>query len=123
MLADVPQPKPDDGRFGNMHWRFNVLYAAAVLILSTLPLWLSVIIPHSVAWVNGAILLCIGTAWVVISVLAVRNFRRLMTEPVASMDGLRASRTRKFQHIVMVGVYTQKTIDIKESKSFHQRLY
>lgn len=106
-VIDSPllQPEEDTGHFGNPKCRFTVFYACAIFLITTLPLWLSFIIPGTIAYVNAAVILFFSAVWLSIAFNAVMNFSRMETESSVPILGLTASRTRKFKHIVVVPCY------------------
>ena len=82
--------------------RWTVFFAALVLILSSMPLWLYCVAPHAVAWANAIVFALIGLAWLSIAALALRNYARLQTLPAPRVDETDAVRDRQFRHIIMV---------------------
>lgn len=103
-LPSAPLPQ-DGGRFGNTRLRFTILFALLVVAIATMPLWLSVIIPHSVAWVNLGVTWSFSLIWLVIAVNAVRNYNKLDKMPLVPWDQTFDLRERKFKHIVVVPCY------------------
>jgi len=97
--------RPDEGAFGNTHCRFNIAFAAFVLVFSAIPLWLPPLAPNASGWVTAAIFAAIGLAWLLIAACAIFNFRQLMRMPVMRPDALPAARGRRFRHIVMIPCY------------------
>ncbi|GAB5361216.1 hypothetical protein AAMO2058_000694400 [Amorphochlora amoebiformis] len=95
----------DEGRFGNTRCRFTILYAAIILVLSTLPIWLSLAIPDSIAYVNLSFSAFFSLMWAWIAWNACWNFSRLLYKPVPSLRALKAHRRRQFRHVVIVPCY------------------
>lgn len=101
-LADVAA---DEGRFGNTHMRFTVLYAGAILAVATLPAWLSAAAPRRSAYVVAIMMGIFSAMWLWIAFNAICNYRRLLWRPVTSLTALKAARRRQFKHIVIVPCY------------------
>mmetsp|Transcript_62778 Transcript_62778/g.144570 ORF Transcript_62778/g.144570 Transcript_62778/m.144570 type:complete len:588 (-) Transcript_62778:194-1957(-) len=99
-------PAPDGGQFGNTYLRWTVLHASAVVVLATVPLWLSAAAPRATPWVNTGITAGFALVWLWVAVNAAGNFRRLGMQPVVPMEGVETARTRAFKHIVIVPCYT-----------------
>jgi hypothetical protein len=98
-------PTPDTGSFGNPKLRFTILYAAVIFSLSTLPIWLSFLIPKQIAIVNAIIILSLCLLWLSIAFNAIMNYSRLNLIPTPPLEGLQVSRERKFLHVVVVPCY------------------
>jgi hypothetical protein len=102
LLSD---PAEDIGSFGNPKLRFTIFYAAVIFLLTTLPLWLSLLIPKQIAVVNSIIILSLCFLWLSIAFNAVMNYSRLNLIPTPPLEGLQVSRQRKFLHVVVVPCY------------------
>lgn len=81
------------------------MYAGIILLFSTLPIWLSGIVPNKVAIINGALIIGLSLLWLSIAFNALLNFSRLNKIPTPSLPALQASRERKFLHVVVVPCY------------------
>jgi hypothetical protein len=101
----ITQPAEDTGRFGNPNFRFTIFYALVILVFTTSPLWLSVIIPGSVAYYNAVVILGFTGLWVAIGFNAAMNYSRLLSVEATPLEGLAAARARKFLHVVIVPCY------------------
>ncbi len=98
-------PASDDGQFGNAYFRWTIAYGLIILVLTLMPIWLSFIIPETIAYVNAIIIMIFTFIWVCIGFNAVRNFSKLHQIPTPSLEGLAASRSRRFTHVVIVPCY------------------
>lgn len=99
------QPAKDKGGFGNSHCRWTILYAFIVLTLSTVPLWLSAVIPETIAYVNAVVLGGFSFVWLWIAFNAARNFGKMLRVPLPGPVAVSLTRDRKFRHIVIVPCY------------------
>lgn len=99
------EPAEDTGDFGNPYFRWTVLYAGVIFVLTLMPLWLSVIIPNQIAVVVALIMLFFCAIWVAIGCNALRNFSKLHTTSVPSLAATHAARERQFTHLVIVPCY------------------
>jgi hypothetical protein len=98
-------PAPDTGAFGNPKLRFTILYAVVIFLFTTLPIWLSFLIPEQIAIVNAIIILSLCLLWLSIAFNAIMNYSRLNLIPTPPLEGLQVSRERKFLHVVVVPCY------------------
>jgi hypothetical protein len=98
-------PASDEGKFGNAYLRWTIGYGLVILVLTLMPIWLSFIIPDTIAYVNAILVLLFSFIWICIGFNAVRNFSKLHQIPIPSLEGLAASRSRKFTHVVIVPCY------------------
>lgn len=103
--AAIEDPAEDTGRFGNAYCRWTVLYAALIVVIAFSPLLFSICIPQYATVVNAAVLMVFALVWVVIAVNALRNFHRLGTAPLPSLQALQSSQRRTFTHVVIVPCY------------------
>ncbi len=101
----LSKPATDDGHFGNAYFRWTIAYGVVIILLTLLPLWLSFLIPDTIAYVNSVIILLFSAIWVAIAFNAVLNFSRLHQVPIPSLPALAASRARRFTHVVIVPCY------------------
>lgn len=100
-----PLPR-DEGQFGNPYCRWTILFAALVLSIATLPLWLSFVIPKKIAYVNAIIIGAIALYWLSIAVCALRNFSKMYRQPIPqTIDEESVWRGRAFKHVVIVPCY------------------
>jgi hypothetical protein len=95
----------DSGGFGNPRCRYTILFAILIIAITTLPIWLSVIIPETIAFVNTAIILFFSAVWLSIAVNASINFARMQAQSNVPLRCLPAARKRKFKHIVVIPCY------------------
>ena len=86
------QPAPDNGRFGMSHARWTVIFAVLVGSLASMPLWMSIVAPHHVAFINAGLFGLISFSWVAIAVLALRNLMRLQLAPVPRIKAIETAR-------------------------------
>lgn len=98
-------PASDDGKFGNAYMRWTIVYGLIILVLTLMPIWLSFIIPETIAYVNAAFVMLFALIWICIGFNAARNFSKLHHIPTPSLEGLAASRVRRFTHVVIVPCY------------------
>jgi hypothetical protein len=98
-------PAKDIGSFGNPKLRFTIFYAVVIFLLTTLPIWGSLLIPKQIAVVNAVIILSLCLLWLCIAFNAAMNYSRLNLIPTAPLEGLQVSRQRKFLHVVVVPCY------------------
>lgn len=99
------QLEEDSGGFGNPKCRFTILFAILILVITTLPIWLSVIIPEKIAYVNTAVILFFSAVWISIAVNGSINFARMQAQSNVPLRCLPAARKRKFKHIVVIPCY------------------
>lgn len=107
MLSEklISEPAEDVGKFGNPNLRFTIFYAGIILALTTSPIWLSAIIPGSVAYYNAAMIVFFTVLWLAIGFNAALNYSRLLSVPAAPLQALEAARSREFLHVVIVPCY------------------
>jgi cellulose synthase/poly-beta-1,6-N-acetylglucosamine synthase-like glycosyltransferase len=98
-------PALDEGEFGNPYCRFTILYAFLIFLFATIPLWLGILIPNSIAAINACIYLAIALMWISIAVNAWNNFHNITYLPQPSLNALSVIRNRKFTHIVVIPCY------------------
>ena len=101
----IPQPAEDIGKFGNPNLRFTILYALIILVFSTSPIWLSFIIPGSVAYYNTTVICGFIAIWLSIGINAILNYSRLLSVKASPINAIESARKRKFLHVVIVPCY------------------
>lgn len=103
--ADIWQPSNDTGQFGHPYFRFTILFGVTIVIITTLPLWLSIFIPYYIHYLNTGFIAWFTLVWIAIAYNASNNFSKLGTMPIPSIEALTVSRKRKFTHCVIVPCY------------------
>ena len=98
-------PAKDKGNFGHPYLRWTVLFGLSILLITTLPIWLSFVIPNYIVYVNSLAIGLFSLIWVIIAFNAVINFSKLDQVVIPNLTSLNARRQRKFTHIVVVPCY------------------
>ena len=98
-------PQEDVGEFGNPMFRWTVFYAFVIFSLTLMPLWLSGAAPSIVPYVNAGFIALFSLIWIAIALNAVLNFRIMEKIRTPTLAALKASRVRKFKHVVIVPCY------------------
>ena len=104
-LSSSPSPLEDTGNFGNSKLRFTIIYGLVILLFTTLPFWLSFLLPNQIAIINTIFILFFSFLWIIIAFNAIRNYSKLNLIPTPSIIGLQTQRKRNFLHIVVVPCY------------------
>ena len=98
-------PTEDDGRFGNSHMRWTILYAVIIFLIATMPIWISLVYPFGASYVISLFIGLIHSMWLTIAYNSLINFSKLNSSPIPSVDSLEVTRNRLFTHIVVVPCY------------------
>jgi hypothetical protein len=101
----LPECKEDRGGFGNTHIRWTLLFGLLIVAIATLPIWLRYIDAHACAYAIAIGLGFFALSWLAVGLCAIRNFGKLLLQPVTPLAGLRTARRRRFKHIVVVPCY------------------
>eukprot|EP01013_Petalomonas_cantuscygni_P023331 TRINITY_DN44760_c0_g1_i1.p1 TRINITY_DN44760_c0_g1~~TRINITY_DN44760_c0_g1_i1.p1 ORF type:complete len:684 (+),score=90.92 TRINITY_DN44760_c0_g1_i1:99-2150(+) len=109
---DLTPADDDSGRFGNVYFRFSILFAVLVVGIALCPLLVALchladadsIPSEAVAYTQIGFQIMFALLWTIITVCAVRNFLRMSYLP-APTNFWAAKRGRRFRHIVVVTFY------------------
>ena len=98
-------PAPDEGQFGQPLFRFTIVYALIILVLTTMPIWLSFITPSYVAVVSSLFMGGFLAIWFSIGCNAIWNFSLMESAPLVPINGVSIARKRQFVHTIIVPCY------------------
>lgn len=113
--ARLGTPLEDQGSFGNSHWRWTIVFAIFTFAMALMPVILSLAVPRWALLVCSIVIVALQILFLLIGVLALRNFGKMMKLPVhRTKAGLLAASQRRFKHIVVVPCYLD-TIPVLET--------
>eukprot|EP00756_Hemistasia_phaeocysticola_P028103 Hpha_TRINITY_DN16156_c7_g5::TRINITY_DN16156_c7_g5_i1::g.3519::m.3519 len=97
---------PPTGEFGNVYFRFTVLFALLVIAVASLPVWTALAFGGKMGMRVSAVALgVVSLFWISVAVNALRNLGKMEYVPRSTLQGVATARQRKFRHVVIVPCY------------------